>query len=200
MRKTTGRVAGPDGGRQILIRRSSTPTGKRARELFSQSLSHCRAALRCSISTRLDALLSERVESLLGKLAVAGNRRAGTCRTHRTWLDRSDHCRGAHGRSRSSAFAGPVDDRTTRAGRGDSSKPAAAYICIRKLSVCSQPMQRYVISSNLGLRGSERINLIFLPHVVHGSSATRKFAQVGVGREVGCIVASRIGGYATQRT
>jgi hypothetical protein len=29
----------------------------------------------------------------------------------------------AHGRSRSSAFAGSVDDRTTRAGRGDSSKP-----------------------------------------------------------------------------
>jgi hypothetical protein len=97
-------------------RRSSMPIGKRARKLFSQPQFHCGA-------TRLDARLSERVESLLGKLAVAGNRRAGTCRTHRTWLDRSDHCRGAHERSRSLAFARPVDDRTTRAGRGDSSKP-----------------------------------------------------------------------------
>jgi hypothetical protein len=84
---------------------------------------------------------------------------------------------------------------------GDDRRPAqrvgqteTAYIGIKKLSVFSQESQRYVISSNLGLQGSESINRIFLPHVVHGSSVTRKCAQVGVGRCVGSIVASRIWG------
>ncbi len=57
-----------------------------------------------------------------------------------------------------------------------------------------------VISSNRGLRGSERINFIMLLHVVHDNSANRKCAQVGVGRGVESMVASRIGGYATPQT
>ena len=156
---------------------------------FFQPQSHCRAALRCSRSIRcLDALLSERVESRPWEV-VGQNRVARGLTVPR-----------AHGRSRSSALAGPSMIERQEPGGATAQNRAAAYICIKKLSVCSQPMQRYVISSNLGLRGSERISLIFLPHVVHGSSATRKFAQVGVGREIGCIVAPRIGGNTTQRT
>jgi hypothetical protein len=77
----------------------------------------------------------------------------------------------------------------------------AVYIGIKKLSVFSQPTQRYVISSSFGLQGSESINRISLPHLVHGNSVTRKCAQVGVGRNVGSIiVASCIGGHTTPRT
>jgi hypothetical protein len=69
----------------------------------------------------------------------------------------------------------------------------SAYTAIKKLSVFPQQSQRYVINSNFSLRGSESINRILLPHVVHGNSATRKYAQVGVGGGAGSIVASRIG-------
>jgi hypothetical protein len=73
-------------------------------------------------------------------------------------------------------------------------------MAIKKLSVYSQQTQRYVISSNRGLRGSESISLIVLPHAVHDNSVNRNCAQVGVGWGIGSMVASRIGGYATQRT
>jgi hypothetical protein len=66
------------------------PTGKRARELFSQPQSHCPRGL---------AVL--KINSPVP--IIVGN----------AW------------RSRSSAFAGPVDDRMTIAASGDSSKPAA---------------------------------------------------------------------------
>ena len=70
-------------------------------------------------------------------------------------------------------------------------------MAIKKLSVCSQQTQRYVISSNRALRGSESINLIVLPHAVHDNSVNRNCAQVGVGGGVKSMVASRIGN--TQR-
>jgi hypothetical protein len=60
----------------------------------------------------------------------------------------------------------------------------AAYMDIRKLSAAWQDTQLYVISSNFGLRGSESISLIWSPHLVHGTSVTRKCAHVGVGRGV----------------
>jgi hypothetical protein len=73
----------------------------------------------------------------------------------------------------------------------------AAYMATKKLSVCSQQTQRYVISSNRALRGSESINLIVAPHAVHDNSVNRNCAQVGVGGGVKSMVASRIGN--TQR-
>jgi hypothetical protein len=44
-------------------------------------------------------------------------------------------------------------------------------MAIKKLSTASHETQPYVISSNLGLRGSESASLIWLPHLVQGMGA-----------------------------
>jgi hypothetical protein len=58
--------------------------------------------------------------------------------------------------------------------------------------MASHEAQLYVISSNLGLRGSDSTNRIGQPHVLQGISVTRKWAQVGVGLGGGFIMVAAL--------
>ena len=64
-------------------------------------------------------------------------------------------------------------------------------MAIKKLSTASQETQLKVISSNRTRQGSERISLIWSPHLTQGISVTRKCTQVGVGRGGCSMSASR---------